>query len=399
MDAIEAAGFDESSTTPLLKAEGALLRANAHARLRNFEAAHYELSIARAYGFASPFRSLERDLNVTEAGVAFMEGSFKEASRLLALPLPFESDRPLFFRETAPLWDEHHVQARAYELEGHLAGVRGDAAAQSVAFRQALRTLAESSTADAWLAANIASTLSMNLRDWPDPAATEELRGIVADFAWTSDMATQRFQLSRSFGLSAALAGNHMEAFRYYRQANKEAPKAIFRIVAMIDRVILSRELGFSSGAFLADEMQEIADLAGDVNWSVCVGEEHVTLLLLAQCFASYDVSQAARFYDRYVGLHAKTGALSGFGTFDGWSDREGSWRRRSSVALGACVPRLRRSWVQLARGSRGSRTPRDRSDEGSCADRCGSCHREQSDVMDRAAYRVAARSGGSLTL
>jgi hypothetical protein len=308
LEAIEAASFDYSKSTPAVKTERFLIRAIAHGRLGNFEAAHNELVDARAFALGSPFTALEMDVNFTTAYVAYMERDSALAKTMLELPLSFEDDQQAFLSNATPLWDADHVSARAHELRAFLAGAENDQALQAACFRRALERVLASETADKWLAANIASNYGMMLREFPDSAAMDELRAKVHEIEWTTDLDDQRFQLARSFGMSAALSGNHVAAFRFYREAASHAPSSAARVVALGDRALLSRELGHSTGEFLADELDAISDAANRVNWAAIPGEYYVALLLMAQLFAGSDATRAAAYFQRYKELHAQSG-------------------------------------------------------------------------------------------
>jgi hypothetical protein len=307
-EALEAASFDYSKSTPAVKTERFLIRAIARGRLGDFDASHDELIDARAFALGSPFTALEMDVNFTGAYVAYMERDATYAKTLLALPLSVEGDQQTFLNDAAPLWDADHVSARAHELRAFLAGAENDQVLQAACFQKALDRVMASETADKWLMANIASNYGMMLREFPDSGAMDELRAKVEAIEWTDDLADQRFQLARSFGMSAALRGNHVAAFRFYREAASHAPSSAARVVALVDRAMLSRELGHSSGEYLADELDAISEAASRVNWATTPGEYYVALLLMAQLFAGSEANRAATYFERYKDLHAHSG-------------------------------------------------------------------------------------------
>jgi tetratricopeptide (TPR) repeat protein len=296
-----------------LATEIALARVSAHARLGDADAAEAAIADARTFAFETGNRSLELDVLVHEAALRLMQGATGETARIVDEVFRLrEAPAPAFSGPYRTLWDVPHVVARALELHAFAAGTRSDIATQTSSLRDAFRAARDSSTRDQWLVANLAANCALVVRESGRLDVLDELRAWSEDVAWPDELGIQRYHLESSFGLAFALSNDRLKAFKAYRRAAEIAPSPSWRIVAMLDRIVLARAVR-EDHALALDELDAAREAATRIDWSLVSGESYVALLFLAQACAAVDPDAASAYLDRYRRSHAAaTQSLAG---------------------------------------------------------------------------------------
>ena len=106
------------------------------------------------------------------------------------------------------------------------------------------------------------------------------------------------FHIRRCLGWCSANRGDHLGALRHFRLSAEAAPSLAWRMVVVVDRALLGREL--REQHFAQDEMNHALALSRSVDWSSTREEECFALFVLAQHVAPTDPSEGRRLLEKY---------------------------------------------------------------------------------------------------
>ena len=221
--------------------------------------------------------------------------------QVLALP-----DQPKFIMRT----DFQHyvgslreVRAKSFDLLGARAAVREDFAEQASLILMAFEELDSVELPDRFFAARLLLNYAVLARDLDMPGAREFVIERLESFIFNSYTKVWEFHIRRALGWCNARHGNQIGAFREFRLSADAAPTSPWRIIAILDRALLARELNELHSA--QEELEYALRLCKTVDWQSTRDEERTALLVLAQQLAATDVKEARRLLDRYEAIAA----------------------------------------------------------------------------------------------
>lgn len=296
-------GIEATDLFDARRAELSILRAAALTAMRNFVKSRYALDVARALvlGQASP--ALEAEYFAQEAIWSFSSGdshsSAEAAARTIEAGSVDVASEAAFSRAPDYLIPREHTVARAQHVLAILAARDEDYARQVEYERQAVATFGQAPKLDLWAYARLLFNFAVCIRDFDLAADAQTLRAV--DMAsWPSELNSERFHIYSALGVSSALRGDHLGAFRELRKSAESAPSAEYVILASTDKAMLRRELGELMSA--REELEHAADLADRVDWERS-GEQRVALAHLAREVAAFDAQRARALLERYYGI------------------------------------------------------------------------------------------------
>ena len=261
----------------LPKAEAAMLRAAAYARLGDPASARAQFKAAA--GLLHPADDLSAELLYHRAAADWIERRLDAASRVLArLPLTLDDDLDL--------------QVRI--LRGAIASAGENLPSQGAILLEALARARAVVDPNAYLHAMLVTQIaalsvelpSRELRD----ASLEELPRV----RWTADVADLHFHALRAVAWRHALDGDEFNAFRRLKEAAAVTASPAWRVAALTDRAYLAS--AFDETRWAAQELRDAHELAATIDWGSVEGEEKLALPVLAELFATRDPSVAIHY-------------------------------------------------------------------------------------------------------
>jgi len=285
----------------LQRGEQAIVRISSLIKLRRFDEATALHEDARPYVFGAVCAPLEAEFEFYGALIHFSQRNTEHAAE--AAVRVFEVEGSPFARDDyfAPL---EVTQALALELLGLVEARRERYAEQAARLRDGLRVMERSTARDSYVYASLLANLSFIVRDLDLENDAQYIRSRLPSISWSHDLQHQRFHVLRSLGWCSALRGDHLAAFRDFRQAAESTSTVPLKILALLDRAQLSRELHERITA--TDELDTAEDLSQRVDWETVMGEDRTVLLALAREVSAVSPTRARRAYDRYCAIKSK---------------------------------------------------------------------------------------------
>jgi tetratricopeptide (TPR) repeat protein len=289
----------------LARARALFVRAAASTRLNRLMRAEEDLAAARVHVYSSSSVQLEAEFEYHTAFLRWCQGDYAEADsaarRVLELDAGAEDD-PSFALSIAT------SRALAVQMLAFSAGREGRLRAQVDLMLHALAELDCGERPEPFVEARILQNLATVVCELDLPPVAALVRERSAKLAWTAELAEQQSGVLRSLGWSAALQGDHLGALRDMRLAGEVATTPGLRLLALVDRAFLAREL---SQMILAEEELRLAqELSATIDWARCEGDESLGLLSLAHMTAERDSELAQSWLDRYDALRSRGAAL-----------------------------------------------------------------------------------------
>jgi tetratricopeptide (TPR) repeat protein len=283
----------ESSQRAILNCDDHALRATfwtlaaaTYHRLNERAKMYAAFSAARGYAFCVGDRDVAGELAYYEASVAWSEGEIEEAERLCEPALESESGG---------------IRAHAHLLMGLVASARRQPEVQLQRLEAAWEAIAARTDREQYLAAHViysAVALAVELgRHEAAQSTFERMRAV----EWTADLAYHRFQILRCLAWDAALSGDHLTAFRLWRESATYAPAPAWKLAALVERTFLAAEMG--QPTFAREELSSAVSIAETIDWEASQGDERLELLALAEVASAIDPAEGARFLAAYRGL------------------------------------------------------------------------------------------------
>lgn len=290
-----------AQTSHLHRGEQAVIQMSSLIKLRRFEDAAAMLSEVQPYVFGAACAPLEAEFEFYGALLQFSERNAQGAAD--GAVRVFEVEASPFARNEyfAPL---EVTQALALELLGLIAARRERYVEQAAHLRDALRVIERASAKDVFVFTSLLANLSFVVRDLDFENDAEYVRSKLSSINWTSDLEEKRFHILRSLGWCCALRGDHLAAFRDFRQAADSTSTLPLRMLASLDRAQLAREL--HEGILAHDELELADDLSRRVDWESIQNEDRTILLTLCRELSAVSAIGARRAYDRYCSIKSK---------------------------------------------------------------------------------------------
>jgi tetratricopeptide (TPR) repeat protein len=263
---------------------------------------------ARSYGVGSV--ELESEFRYYCGLFAWTQGRYTEAHDELTALIEARSDVPTWLVDTtcAYTFNRGYWVARAYELLGMTAALKGDFASQSAHLLRAFEEYDRAACVDVRVEAAMLSNLAVLVRDLQTPELEAFVRERCERVAWNRALLDHRFLTLRALGWCHALGGDHLGGLRHFRGSADAAPSKALRITALLDRAFIAGEL--NERFFASEELELACRLASEVDWEHSAGSERMVLLDLARSLADVDVVQARRMLERYAAIRTGMSSL-----------------------------------------------------------------------------------------
>ncbi len=199
------------------------------------------------------------------------------------------------------------ISVRATQLRGFIAVTEHRYAEALHLFRDALQTYWRCRERDTFLAETIVlqiASLEVTLRSAGVPGSHTSAEGRRTRSFGEHEPAACSLPRLQTIVLDAWLYahdGDAANAYRQMRLAAELAPNPAWRAWALAGRAAVADAFGEAHAA--REHASQALEIAARVDWNATVGEERVTLLLLAEVLASTDPARAGAVLDRYDAL------------------------------------------------------------------------------------------------
>jgi hypothetical protein len=285
-------------------AELLALKAAAHVKLAEFDVADALLLDARIHACLSGNPEVEAEVEFLTARLHWATGALDQVKSSVArtldagtAPASWLLDKPVRSHFLAI----SESRARAKDLLGLVAAVEHDFERQATLIREAISELEASPQPDPYTYACLLMNLAVLVRDLDGLDVYEFLRTRTAEFRFTPSTKVQEFYVRRAIGMRHALHGDHIGGLREFRLSADAAPSQALRIIALLDRVVLAREIG--ERIFAQEELEHALSLSASIDWSSDRVPDRFPLFMLAQELAQHRTADARRLLDRYFKL------------------------------------------------------------------------------------------------
>lgn len=191
----------------------------------------------------------------------------------------------------------------AAQIVGFAAASRGRYMQQISILEETLVRLDRCRHVDTWLEASLLQNISGIVVDFALPAVTRRLSERAQSIDWSEETAVQLYHILRSLAYARLYGSNPSAPLEYLERAENVVPSDAWRLLALLDRILLSSELRvrrFVHGFDVASALIEARNLAEAVDWSQAHGEECFGLLMLADLLAAERPQDAARYLARF---------------------------------------------------------------------------------------------------
>jgi tetratricopeptide (TPR) repeat protein len=258
---------------------------------------------ARVRAYSSGCPAVECEAEYVAAALAWTQGRTDDALRGVKTVLAVSEHQPTWLRKSRPeaSCSPGYWRARAYDLRGLAQAVDEDFSGQAKSLQKAFEEFDGASVQDLQVEASMLHNLSVLARDLDAP----EIAAFVADradrLAWNGNTLFFEHEVYKALGWCYAQRGDHLGAFRHLRRSADAAPTIPMRIIAILDRGFLARELGETLTA--TEDIDYAVRLTSQIDWELVSGAERSALYALASCVASTDAKQARRLWDRFASL------------------------------------------------------------------------------------------------
>jgi tetratricopeptide (TPR) repeat protein len=298
-----AAAFDSLNAGVVPNVENgelALLRAVAAARIGSEAIANDGYVVARVAAISTGDTSLEAEIEFYLALAAVGDHDYVRARELCRFSLDIAATPPVLGTSASAI-PIAHVASRTQELLAIISAARGSYDDARVYTRAALATLDSCAIKDRFQEGFALKNLAIIARDFDEEGDWRLVADRASVFPWTEDIAGVHFSTLEALGWCHALRGDVFSALRQFRFAANRASTDPERILALVSRVIVARELGQSS--LVLEEIDYALGLADAYDWNDAPGDSRFTLLALAQAAAPIMPARARATLDRYVNI------------------------------------------------------------------------------------------------
>jgi DNA-binding CsgD family transcriptional regulator/tetratricopeptide (TPR) repeat protein len=254
--------------------------------------------IDRALENLLPGDKLFDDAHYYKSAIAWMQHNHVEAQELVDIQLRS---------------NDANNRARAHIMQSWITLRRGDVRQQAAELQRALDELEAADSPDEYFRANALNTLALLCRELPLADVADRVRHVYETMPWTSGLALERFQITRYLAGLDELSGNHLAAFREFKQAARFAPSEHWSVLCSLDRARLAKNTGES--AFASEQLHEAHEIAQRVSWSEVAGEERAALTVLAELFADENPAISEQYLARFRTLGSSISPILSYGT------------------------------------------------------------------------------------
>jgi len=296
-----------ASKTHAQLCERQLLHGVALMRLGAFDAAIERLGEARVFALSAASTPMLAEAEYYEGLLAYARGDidFFEEKAETVLDLVRPPYEPVGTYDI-PLG---HSRARGWEALMNVAAARGVPAAEADATRRALCELEAEPIPDYWILTQAVANLAVAARNFDSGRDAAVVRDRYDALVWTEATAPRRFTILDSLGWCAAMNGDHVSAFRFFRRAADAATNDEERVVAAVDRATLASDL--EQHIVAREELDYARELADCIDWEDSPTDRRLALCWLAGALAPLAAVQARSFLVRYARIENSMPVLS----------------------------------------------------------------------------------------
>jgi hypothetical protein len=295
-----------SEVSHQLRASALVVRAAVATLLGRFSRADEDLAAARLHVYSAPSPALEAEFEYYSAMLRWVQGDFAAGETGARRVLDIENSGPPPYEGSTPALAAS--RARAVMILGYEVAREGRFRAYVDLLLHALAELDCGEDPDPYLEAVLLRDLAFGARELDLPTVASVVRERAEVLPWTSELDEQHAHVQRSLAWCAALAGDHLGALRNLRLSAEIAPAPTWKLLALLERSYLAREL---DQLILAEEELRLAqDLSSTIDWEGTKGEESFGLLHLALLTAERDPAAAQSWLARYDSLHQNSSPL-----------------------------------------------------------------------------------------
>jgi hypothetical protein len=185
---------------------------------------------------------------------------------------------------------------------GAVATSRGQFDLQLRHARFAIAELDAGQPSDAWILTQNMTNVAVRA-DIQSPEDIAMLKLRTESVVWNEDIAGRRCDILDALGWEAALAGNHLEASRYFQAAANTASGDAERVIAIVSRATLEFGLGQEIGP--RQELVHALKLARTIDWERSPSDRRFTLLFLSAALARVASDDAREILNRFRNLES----------------------------------------------------------------------------------------------
>ncbi len=269
---------------------------------------------ARVRAYSSGCAAVECEVEFATALIAWAQGRFADALLGVDRVLAVSEKDPTWLRKAGRVttYPPGYWRARAYDLRGVSQALDEDFDGQARSLIAAFDEFDKAAVYDIHAEASMLHNLAILARDIDNAEIAWFVAARADNVFWNSTTKFFEYEVFRSLGWCYAQQGDHLGAFRHLRRSADAAPTVPLRILAILDRGFLARELGetFTAG----EDIEHALRLTSQVDWERATGYERAALYALASNVAHIDVAKARQLWNRFSGLKSSVSPLEIYG-------------------------------------------------------------------------------------
>jgi tetratricopeptide (TPR) repeat protein len=244
------------------------------------------------------------------ATIAWAQGRTEDVLRAVDRVLSVSEAEPSWLRKTRRVTtcSPGYWRARAYDLRGFAQAQDENFSGQAKSLLAAFREFDKASVHDIYVEGSMLYNLAVLARDIDDPEVAWFVAARADSVFWNSNTKLFEYEVFRALGWCYAQHGDHLGAFRHLRRSADAAPTIPLRILAVLDRGFLARELGETFSA--TEDIEHALRLTSQVDWERASGSERAALYALGSCVAPHDVARARQLWNRFQSLKSAVSPL-----------------------------------------------------------------------------------------
>lgn len=281
-----------------------VVRAAAEIANGQVEEAEFSLVEARGLIFSTGIAALEAEVHYASALLSWTEDRHDESLRYLDRLLAVKSGPVAFLGSSLQAsypFPLAYWRGRAYELRGMSEAGKEQFLDQAGFLMKAFEEFERGSVQDRYAEAAMLFNASVLVNDLEVPLLAAYVTKRAENFAWCDATRVFEFGLFHVLGTRHVLEGDHLSALRCFRRSADCSPSVSLRMLAVLDRFRLMREIGETTTA--AEELDYALRLAAQTDWERAAALERTAMPTLAELVAPTDVTRARAIFSRYTAI------------------------------------------------------------------------------------------------
>jgi tetratricopeptide (TPR) repeat protein len=265
---------------------------------------------ARVRAYSSGCAAVECEVEYATATIAWAQGRMADVLSAVDRVLSVSEVDPTWLRKSrsATTCSPGYWRARAFDLRGFAQAQDENFAGQAQSLLSAFREFDKASVHDIYVEGSMLYNLAVLARDIDSTEVSWFVAARADSVFWNINTKIFEYEVFRALGWCYAQHGDHLGAFRHLRRSADAAPSIPLRIVAILDRSFLARELGETFTA--TEDIEHALRLTSQVDWERATGAERAALYALASCIAPNEVARARQLWNRFQSLKSGVSPL-----------------------------------------------------------------------------------------